>query len=111
VSVRPATRAFVLELFDDLGDVTARPMMGGLAVYSAGRIFAIVSGEQGIFLKASGAFAEAVAAAGGRQFTYTRDGRTARMGYWSLPESVLDDPEEACAWARRALAAAYPGFS
>ena len=26
--------------------------------------------------------------------------------YWSLPESALDDPEEAGDWGRRALAAA-----
>ena len=25
------------------------------------------------------------------------------MGYWTLPEAALDDPEAACDWARRAL--------
>ena len=27
------------------------------------------------------------------------------MGYWSLPDAAVDDPEAACAWARQALAA------
>ena len=26
------------------------------------------------------------------------------MPYWTLPDAALDDPEDASAWARRALA-------
>jgi DNA transformation protein len=28
------------------------------------------------------------------------------MSYWRLPEAALDDPELACEWAAKALAAA-----
>ena len=59
MAVSSGTRAFVLELFADLGAVTARAMMGGLAIYSAGRIFAIVGPEDRIYLKAAGPLAEA----------------------------------------------------
>ena len=105
MAVSAATRAFVLELFDALGGVTARAMMGGLALYRDGRIFAIVSGEERVFLKASGPLAVALAAEGAEQFVYARkDGVVARMGYWSLPEAAIDEPEAACDWARRALA-------
>ena len=80
-------------------------MMGGLTLYCDGQIFAIVTGEERIYLKAAGRLAEALAAEGAEQFAYTRrDGVTARMGYWSLPDAALDDPEAACDWARRALA-------
>jgi DNA transformation protein len=104
VAVSAATREFALELFEGLGAVTARPMMGGLALYQGGRIFAIVSGEGRIHLKATGSFAEALAGAGAEQFSYARkDGVVARMGYWSLPEAALDEPEAACGWAQRAL--------
>jgi DNA transformation protein len=105
VAVSAATRAFMLELFDALGGVTARAMMGGLALYRDGRIFAIVSGEERVYLKASGLLTEALAIEGAEQFAYTRkDGVVARMGYWSLPEAAVDEPEAACDWARRALA-------
>jgi DNA transformation protein len=105
VAVSAATKAFALELFEGLGGVTARSMMGGLALYRDGRIFAIVSGEERIYLKAAGPLAEALAAAGADQFSYARkDGVVARMGYWSLSEPALDEPEAACDWARRALA-------
>ena len=107
MAVSAATRAFVLELFEDLGGVSARAMMGGLSLYRDGQIFAIVTGEERIYLKAKGSLAEALAAEGAEQFAYTRkDGVTARMGYWSLPDAAVDDPEAACAWARRVLAAA-----
>jgi DNA transformation protein len=106
MAVSAATRAFALELFEDLGAVTARAMMGGLALYSHGRIFSLVPSDERIYLKASGALAQALAAEGAEQFAYTRNARTTRMGYWTLPDAALDDPEAACDWARRALAAA-----
>jgi DNA transformation protein len=107
VAVSPATRAFVLELFDGLPRVSLRAMMGGLAVYSDGRIFALVTSDERFWLKAAGDFAERLAAEGSEQFAYTRRGGvTARMGYWSLPEAALDDPQAASDWARSALDAA-----
>jgi len=112
VGVPPALRAFVLELFEGLGGVTARPMMGGLAIYREGRVFAIVGPEDRIYLKAVGPLADALAAEGSEQFVYEKaSGKLARMGYWTLPDVALDDPDEACAWARRALSAADPRFS
>ena len=105
MTVSSATRAFALELFDGLGALSVRAMMGGLSLYRDGQIFAIVTSEERIYLKAKGSLAEALAAEGAEQFAYTRkDGVTARMGYWSLPDSAVDDPEAACDWARRALA-------
>jgi DNA transformation protein len=107
LAVSPATRAFVLELFDGLGGVSLRAMMGGLAVYRDGRIFALVTSDDRVWLKAAGDFARRLAEEGSEQFSYARRGGvTARMGYWSLPDAALDDPEAACDWARRALDAA-----
>jgi DNA transformation protein len=112
VAVAPETRAFALELFENLGNVTARAMMGRLTFYAGGLIFAIVSADERIYIKAGGNLASDMAEAGAEKFTYERPGRkTGHMGYWTLPDSALDDPEEACAWARRSLAASHPGFS
>jgi DNA transformation protein len=109
MAVSAATRGFALELFHDVGGVTARPMMGALALYSHGSIFAIVGSDDRIYIKASGALAGDLAAEGAERFTYARRGGTTSMGYWSLPDPALDDPEAACAWARRALAEAGSG--
>ncbi len=112
MAVAPAQRAFVLELFAGLGGVTARPLMGGLAIYREGRIFAIVGPGERLYLKAAGPLAAALAAEGSEQFVYEKaSGKPARMGYGTVPDGALDDPDEACAWACRALDAADPGFS
>lgn len=106
MAVSPETRAFVLDLFAGLPDVTARPMMGGLAVYSHGQIFCVVGPGEQIFLKAKGDLAADLAAEGSEQFAYEmKPGRISRMGYWSLPEEALDAPELACDWALRSLRA------
>lgn len=102
MSVSEADIAFAHDLFAPLGDLTSRKMMGGLSIYSGGRIFAILDSEATPYLKAKGPMAEQLAAAGARQFG---DGNGKVMCYWTLPDAALDDPETACGWARRALTA------
>ncbi|MCB1330484.1 MAG: TfoX/Sxy family protein [Maritimibacter sp.] len=102
MSVTDSDIAFVHELFDGLGAITHRKMMGGLSIYCDGQIFAILSSGGRLYLKAAGAFAAEMAAEGAVRFEM-EDGRG--MNYWTLPEAALDDPDLACAWARRALAA------
>lgn len=102
MSVSDADIAFAHELFGPLGDITSRKMMGGLSIYSGGQIFAILDSEAVPYLKAKGAMATELATEGARQFE-AASGKT--MGYWTLPDAALDDPETACDWARRALAA------
>ena len=107
MAVAPAHLAAARDLFAPLGKITTRPMMGGAILYAAGRIFAAIMGDEGVFLRARGALAARLAAEGARQFVWTRpsDGKTSRMAYWSLPEAALDDPQAACDWARAALEA------
>lgn len=101
-------RAFVAELFAGLDDVEVRRAMAGVAVYSRGRVFAMMMGDGRIRLKAKGALAQALQAEGSEQFAYSRkDGKLVRTGYWTLPEAALDDPDAAADWGRQALAAAY----
>lgn len=81
-------------------------MFGGAGLYAEGAMFALIAFDE-IFLRADGALAEDLAAEGARQFSYEAKGKSMRMGYWSLPDAALDDPEEAVAWARKALALAH----
>ena len=95
------------DLFAPLGDVGHRHMMGGAMLYADGRLFGAIMGEAGLHIRGKGALAGRLAAEGATQFVWTDpgSGKAKPMGYWSLPDSALDDPEAACEWARAALEA------
>lgn len=97
---------WVREHFATLGPLEIKRMFGGAAVYANGLIFALLD-DGVIWLKADEVNAPLLVEAGARQFTYpTRGGATMAMAYWSLPESALDDPDEAVDWARKSIDAA-----
>ncbi|MEQ6204212.1 TfoX/Sxy family protein [Sulfitobacter sp. HNIBRBA2951] len=107
MSLGAADMAFALELFDDIPDLTTRRMFGGMGFYSGGTIFALQLSDGRVLLKApKGPFAERMHDLGGTQWRYARkNGETAAMPYWTLPDASLDDPENACALARQAMEA------
>ncbi len=92
------------ELFHDLGPITIRKMFGGAGLYHEGTIFCLIAFEE-IFLKAKGDFAAELEAEGSAPFVYEGKDKPVTMSYRQLPDSALDDPDEAVSWARRALAA------
>ncbi len=96
MALADADIAFATDLFSDLGHVTTRKMFGGICLYLDGTVFALMSSEGQLYLKAKGDRMTDLATAGSTQFH--------NMPYWSLPDAALDDPSEACTLARRSLA-------
>ena len=69
-------------------------------------MFALVASDE-LYLKVDGESIGFFRDLGSRPFAYeTRDGRKSIMSYWLMPESALDDPDEAAELARHALEAA-----
>ena len=102
----PAFADWVREHLAGLGPIEIKPMFGGASVYADGLIFALLD-DGVIWMKADDGNQPALEAAGARQISYTaKDGRVMLMPYWSLPDSAVDDPDEAVAWARSSLEAA-----
>lgn len=102
----PAFGDWVREHFAALGPIEIKRMFGGAGAYADGRIFALLD-DGVVWLKADDTNSPLLIDAGARQFTYpTKDGQAMVMAYWSLPESAMDDPDEAVAWARQAVDAA-----
>jgi DNA transformation protein len=99
MSITPEMITFATDLFAPLGAITSRKMMGGLAIYQDGVIFASLDDAGTVFLKAKGDFADTLAAEGSSQFQTHRG----QMGYWTLPVAALDDPDLACVWGQKAL--------
>jgi len=107
MAVSQAQLDFVTDLFSGVGNIRSRKMMGGLCIYCDTQIFAMLHSDDRLFLKASGDLAQELQRLGCEKFSFTRkDGRQGSMGYWSLPDSALDNPAEACRWGKKALKAA-----
>ncbi len=97
--------AFATELFEPLGSITSRKMMGGASLYCDGQIFSILKSDGVLMLKAKDALAAELEAEGSYKFEMEdkKTGKMRSMHYWSLPDAALDDQNEACEWARKAL--------
>lgn len=99
-------RELASDLFAGLGPLTFKPMFSGGAVSVHGATFALIlQGE--LWIKVDGETDFAFAEAGSPRFSYSRkDGRVVDVAYRRLPETAMDDGEEALGWARLGLQAA-----
>jgi DNA transformation protein len=98
--------AFVQELLEGLGPVRIRRMFGGAGVYADDVMFGLIDADV-LYLKTDEALRDELIAEGSAPWVYSRaPGKWEETSYWRLPETALDDPDEAVAWARRALAVA-----
>ena len=101
---------FVRELFAGLGPVQIKRMFGGAGGYADGLMFLLIA-DDAIYLKTDDALRAELREEGSEPFIWIPDGGPRKgehveMGYWRLPDSALDDPDEAASWGRKALAVA-----
>lgn len=96
--------AFVCDHLCGLGEVSARNMFGGAGVYCRNVMFALIA-EEALYFKADEAMQAELKALDCGPFMYDPGkGEAPRaMGYWTIPDSAMDDPDEACDWGKRAL--------
>jgi DNA transformation protein len=103
VALSPEFADHLRDLFGALGPVETRRMFGGAGVYLGDAMFALVVDDT-LYMKADAELAEVYAEAGSEPFSYgTRDGGRTIPGLMRLPDSALDDTDEALDWARRSL--------
>ncbi len=101
---------FVGELFEGVGPIQIKRMFGGAGGYADGVMFLLILSDT-IHIKVDDALRNELREVGSGPFIWVpesgpRKGEQVEMGYWRLPESALDDPEEAVMWGRKALAVA-----
>lgn len=98
--------AFAVDLFSGLGPVRIKRMFGAGMAYAGEFAFALL-GEDAIWIKVDVVSEPAFEAEGSPRFSYPmKDGRVIDMDYRRLPEAAMDDPEDACRWARTGVEAA-----
>lgn len=78
-------------------------MFGGEGIFAGELMIGIVVDDQ-IYLKAGDATRADFEAEGSKPFTYTRgkERNATSLSYYTVPERLLDDPEELGQWARKA---------
>jgi DNA transformation protein and related proteins len=98
----PGFSDHVEELLAGFSKVEIRRMFGGAAVYRGGVGFAILDDDT-FFIKADTVFGAELKKQGCRPWSYSvrKDGTVRDIAYWSIPETALDDPDEASTLARR----------
>ena len=96
---------YLHEVFAVFGTIHARRMFGGYGLYHEGVMFALVADDT-LYLKANAQTAGYFKKLDLPPFEYRKGDQTVKMSYYLAPDSMMDDPEEAVIWARRAYDAA-----
>jgi DNA transformation protein len=102
--VSDSFRDFVLDQLADVPHLHARPMFGGVGLYSGEHFFGILAGDV-LYLKADDTTRTQVVEAGGQPFT-PYPGQAASMSYYSVPIGVLESAPDLMRWVTRAIAVA-----
>lgn len=91
--------SFVIDQLRALGPVEARSMFGGKGLYWKDAIFGLID-EGRLYFRASEPTAERYRTLGSTPFE-PWPGHVMK-GYYEVPASILEDADEAAAWAREA---------
>lgn len=88
-----------------LGPVVPRRMFGGYGIYLDGACFGIVAGDT-LYFKVDDDSRKDFEAAGTGPFQPWDDRPTVLKSFYEVPERILKDGRQLCAWAGRAVGAA-----
>ena len=100
----PGFSDYVVELLAGMGRVEARRMFGGAGLFLDGLMFGVLLDDV-VYFRVDEALKADLAAQGSEPWVYTRNGEAREMGYWRMPETAADDPDEAVEIGRRSFAA------
>lgn len=95
---------FVLDQLQGVPDLFARPMFGGVGLYSGDTFFGIIANDK-VFLKVNDRTRPRYVSAGMKPFKPYAHRPTTFM-YYEVPLGVLESAEELVAWAKEAVVAA-----
>ncbi len=98
-------KSFVLSQLEELGEVSARSMFGGLGLYHREVFFGIVASDT-LYLKVGDSNRADYERAGMTAFSPYTGRRAGKMTYGSVPLAVLESAPALAEWARKAIAVA-----
>lgn len=89
------------DLFQSFGPIVVKRMFGGEGIFGGTVMIGLVMDEQ-IYLRTDDVSRPGYLAEKSRPFTFGKGGKTVTTAYYSLPDRLLDEPEELVAWAQAA---------
>ena len=97
-------RTYLLEQMGGIRPITTRSMFGGLCVFADGRAFALADDGVLYFKVDDSNRPDFMAAGMGPLLPFGDPDKP--MGYYELPEEVLEDPDQLALWMDKAIAVA-----
>lgn len=97
---------YVLEQHRAFGAVQAKRMFGGYGIYHQGRMFGLIADGE-FYYKVDDSNRQDYVDASCSPFVYEgNQGKKVTLPYWTVPEDVLEVPEELAEWAQKAYVVA-----
>jgi DNA transformation protein len=97
--------AYLDEVFELFGPISARRMFGGYGIYHEGVMFGLVADDT-LYLKADDATRARFDERDLPPFQYDKNGKMVAMSYFLAPEELYEDRDVAREWATCAYQAA-----
>jgi DNA transformation protein and related proteins len=104
LAVTETFKAFVLDQFEEIGDVMPRSMFGGVGLYRRGVFFGIIARDV-LYLKVDDSNRTDYVKAGMKPFKPFPN-RPTTMHYYAVPAEVLESAIDLARWARKSIAVA-----
>lgn len=100
MAIDPEYRAMIEEKLSAVCDVRTRAMFGGIGIYANDLFFALADDGK-LYFKVDASNQEDFELAGMEPFVPWEGAKP--MGYWQLPDILLDQPEDLKVWVDKAL--------
>ena len=96
--------AWLEDVFSAVPDTSIRKMFGGVGLFRHGLMYGLGMSDGRIAFKTDDQTAQDFIDEDCEEWSYERkDGKLTKMGYWYLPERLLDDADELNIWAMKAF--------
>jgi DNA transformation protein len=104
--VRNQFKDHVVEVLAPLGPVAAKRFFGGIGITHGETLFAMIMGET-LYFRVNDESRPRYVAAGAEPFSYETKTCTREIpGFYAVPDTLLDEPDELIDWAKTAIAVA-----
>lgn len=89
------------DLFQFFGRIAVKRLFGGEGIFAGPLMIGLVMREQ-LYLRTDDETRPRYLAEKSTSFSFEKGGKTVSTAYYSVPDRLLDDPEEFAGWARDA---------